>query len=201
MNITEVPSNGARGARRNVGGRPLAKRELKDKRKEVAFPETMLTALENIAIREDSDVNKIVRRACEHEVSRLPVLGDIPCGSPADVLDQWTEEYINVGDTLRTRVGDFLLRCYGDSMIGDGIEEGDLVQIRPQQTCDNNEIAAVMVNTPFGWQSTLKRVRFEVGSTVVKLQPMNPAHSAIEIDTKNEELRVCGVYKGLLRRR
>jgi SOS-response transcriptional repressor LexA len=182
-------------------GRPLVNRELKDRRKEVAFPDSLLTSLEQMAKMEATDVNKVVRRACEKEVNRLPVLGAIPCGSLADVFEEVFEEWVNVGDTLRVKQGDFLLRCFGDSMTGDHIEDGDLVQIRPQENCDNNEIAAVMVDTPFGWQATLKRVRYEVGSTVVTLQPMNAKHKPIRIDTTNEELRICGVFKGLVRRR
>jgi len=141
-----------------------------------------------------------VRRAVLREANRLPVLGRIPCGEPREVFEDMVEERVVVGDSLRTLPGDFLLRAYGDSMVGDGIESGDLVLIRPQQTCNPNEIAAVMVNSPMGWQSTLKRVQFELGSNMVTLCPMNPRYEPIIIEATEDTLRICGVYRGLIRR-
>jgi repressor LexA len=180
---------------------PQRSREIKGKRYQMSFTPSLWESLENLADSEPTDVAKIIDRACEKEVSRLPVLGNIPCGPLAEVQEQEIQEYANVGDLLKIRKGDFLLRAYGDSMTGDGIENGDLVLIRPQESCDNGQIAAVMVETPFGWQSTLKHVMFGTNSKKITLKPMNPAHEPIVIDVSKEELKVLGVFKGLVRQR
>lgn len=203
--LRKKPQSQSQGGRSSAAksGRPLSNQELKDRRKEIAFPESMFLALLELADREGTDVNKIVRRACENELNRLPVLGTIPCGALSELgaIEDYAEEWMPVGGLLKTRPGDYLLRCYGDSMTGDGIYEGDCVQIRPQDVCDNNDIAAVAVSTPFGWKSTLKRVLWSVDSPIVTLQPMNPGHDPIFIDTSREEVKICGVFKGLIRRR
>jgi len=174
-------------------------RPLKSKRYNMAFTEDLWESLENLADSEPTDVAKIIDRACEKEANRLPMLGSIPCGPLAELQEEEIQGYINVGDTLKFQKGDFLVKAVGDSMIGDGIEHGDLVQIRPQPTCDNNQIAAVMVETPWGWGATLKRVLFEEGSTEVTLKAMNPKQKAQKVDVSKNELKVIGVYKGLIR--
>lgn len=176
-------------------------RPIKSKRYNMAFTTSLWNELESIAGQDITDISKVIDRACEKEVARLPVLGDIPCGELRDLPDESIEEYANVGDLLKTREGDFLLRALGDSMIGDGIESGDLLLIRPQSVCNNNEIAAVMVDTPFGWRSTLKRVLFGKDNKKITLKPMNPKVDPKIIDISKEELRVIGVFKGLVRQR
>lgn len=176
-------------------------KETKQKRYGMNFRRELWANLEKLADSEPTDVAKIIDRACEKEVNRLPVLGNIPCGPLAEVQEEEIEGYANAGDLLKVREGDFFLRAFGDSMTGDGIETGDLVLIRPQPTCDNDEVAAVMVETPLGWQTTLKRVLFEDGSFVVTLKPMNPKHKPIKVDVSKEELKVIGIFKGLVRQR
>jgi repressor LexA len=63
-------------------------------------------------------------------IGGLPVLGSIPAGPLAEALAQ-PADFIDAGSLLPHRSGDFLLRVRGDSMIGDGIHDGDLVLLRP----------------------------------------------------------------------
>jgi repressor LexA len=89
------------------------------------------------------------------------------------------------------------LRVTGESMIGAGILDGDLVIIRRQTAVDDGEIAAVEVDG----EVTLKRWN---GPAVldgsVRLIPANPALRPIEIAAADgKDVRVLGKYVGLVR--
>jgi len=117
------------------------------------------------------------------------VLGRIAAGVPMDAIE-------NVETFDLTRVFDpqdhFLLRVQGDSMILDGINDGDLAIIRHAQTARNGQTVAAVVDDE---QATLKRYRQE-GDVVVlipaneRMQPMRYAAGRV---------RVCGVLTGLVR--
>jgi repressor LexA len=123
----------------------------------------------------------------------LPVLGSIPAGPLAEALAQ-PADFIEPGRLLPHRAGDFLLRVRGDSMIGDGIHDGDLVLLRPDVDVQPGEIAAV--HTGDSYESTLKHVHFEQEG--VRLRASNPAYPDLFI-AKGEWRGVAGVYRGLVR--
>ena len=123
----------------------------------------------------------------------LPVVGRIKAGHLQEALAE-PEEYADPAKLLPHRKGDFLLRVVGDSMIGDGICEGDLVLLRPGEEVRDGEIAAAYVGDAY--EATLKHVHFEKGK--VRLRASNPAYPDIVV--KKEEWRgVAGVYRGLVR--
>jgi repressor LexA len=123
----------------------------------------------------------------------LPLLGSIPAGPLQEALRQ-PAEILEVGQLLPYRPGDFLLRAAGDSMIGDGIFNGDLVLLRPDVEVQRGEIAAVHAGDDYG--ATLKHVFFEENH--VRLQAANPVYEDIFVPAA-EWRGVAGVYRGLVR--
>lgn len=109
---------------------------------------------------------------------RVPLLGVIACGVPI-LADENIESYIDVPAFVHA---DFALRCRGDSMINARIFDGDVVFIRKQETVDNGEIAAVLVEN----EATLKKVYFYPDR--VELRAENPTFKPIEYSgaDKNE---------------
>ena len=99
---------------------------------------------------------------------RLPVLGEIACGQPIFANEEKTE-YIEADPSLRA---DFCLRAKGDSMIGARILDGDLVFIRKQDTVENGEIAAVVIEDT----ATLKRVYYYPEEGTLSLHAENPLY-------------------------
>ena len=87
-------------------------------------------------------------------VRRFPVLGTIACGQPI-LAEENIEETVYADADLHA---DFCLRCQGDSMINARIFDGDMVFLRAQNTVENGEIAAVLVDD-LETKATLKRVR------------------------------------------
>jgi repressor LexA len=89
----------------------------------------------------------------------LPLLGSITAGPLEEVISSPDCETVEVGALLNHRPGDFLLRIKGDSMVGDGILDGDLVLLRPKIEVKQGEIAAVIARgTGADCDATLKRV-------------------------------------------
>lgn len=130
----------------------------------------------------------------------IPVLGKIPAG-PMLVADSTISEWIDVGTALRTQPGDFFLPVQGDSMIGDGILDGDRVLIRPNLMIGNGQIAAVadiQDEVKSEHLATLKRVYHEPGQKTVRLKASNPKYEDLILPA--QRVRIVGAYCGLFRR-
>ena len=100
-------------------------------------------------------------------LQRLPMLGNIAAGKPIFASE---EHEFMVETTIRA---DFCLTVRGDSMIGAGILDGDVVMIRKQPIVRNGEIAAVLIDD----EATLKR--FYQTDGLVSLISENPAYPPI----------------------
>ncbi len=100
------------------------------------------------------------------EMYKIPLLGSIACGAPI-LAEEHIEEYIDIPKHVRA---DFALTCKGDSMINARIFDGDVVYIRQQETVENGEIAAVLIDN----EATLKRIR--LFDDHISLEPENPQY-------------------------
>ena len=98
--------------------------------------------------------------------SNIPLLGDIACGEPI-LASEEHERFVEAGGAGRV---DYCLRAHGNSMSGARIHDGDLVFIRRQESVDNGEIAAVIIND----EATLKRVYYYPDEEKLILLPENP---------------------------
>ena len=125
------------------------------------------------------------------ETYQVPRVGSIACGTPT-LAEQNIEGYDNVPVDVRW---DFTLVCKGDSMVGAGIEDGDLVYIREQPEVENGEIAAVMVGEE---DATLKRFK-QVGDTVL-LIPENSSYEPLVFSKEQiANIRIIGKAVGFTR--
>ena len=84
----------------------------------------------------------------------------------------------------------FLLRVRGDSMIDDGIHSGDYVVVRRQETAENGEIIAALVD---GGEATVKRIYREQDR--IRLQPANSSMAPIYADDVVVLGRIVGVFR------
>ena len=121
----------------------------------------------------------------------IPMAGTIAAGMPIDALQ--TDEYLDV-DSQYAESGCFALKIKGDSMIEDGIYDGDYVICKPQPSPRNGEI---VVATLEDGSATLKRFFKENGR--YRLQPANANMDPIFIDASHQ-LEVQGVVVALFRK-
>ena len=130
------------------------------------------------------------REAPPAGVRELPLFGTIAAGRPIDVYTG--SETITVPERLTGRGENFVLKVRGDSMIDDGILDGDFVIITRREQAANGEMVVANVNG----EVTLKRFYHE--GERVRLQPansmMNPIYAAAR------DVAVQGVVVGLMRR-
>ncbi|MDQ7841169.1 MAG: transcriptional repressor LexA [bacterium] len=123
------------------------------------------------------------------EAVHLPLIGRVSAGMPV-LAEQHVEDMIPIP---RSFVGwndeSFLLTVRGDSMIGAGIFDGDLVIVRCQATASSGDIVVALQ----GEEATVKRLAVEDGGPYLRSE--NPAYAPIR-----GEFEILGKVVGLLRR-
>ncbi len=128
-------------------------------------------------------VTPFIRASRSSETRPVGVVGSISCGLPTDA-EARLEQYVNLPAMIADSDHMYLLYAAGDSMIGAGIDDGDIVLVRRQETANDGEIVVAWVE---GEGNTLKRLRHD-GDQVI-LHPENPKLSDIPV----EDLKVQGV--------
>lgn len=96
----------------------------------------------------------------------VPVVGRVPAGEPLMAIEN-IERILLLDQMLTRGEGCFALRVIGDSMVEDGILEGDYVLVRPQPTANNGEVVVALVEG----EATVKRFYRETDR--IRLQPAN----------------------------
>ena len=126
----------------------------------------------------------------------IPLLGRIAAGNPIEAIET-TDETITIEQGLFGKDDNlFALTIRGDSMIEDGILDGDVIFVAPQRHASNGTIVAVMLDG----EATCKRIFFE--NDRVRLQPANATLDPIFVlrdDFEDAQIlgRVTGVFRTL----
>lgn len=123
----------------------------------------------------------------------VPLVGRIAAGAPA-LAEEDIEEVIAVPEGFADDREHFALRVSGDSMIGAGIMDGDLVVVRRQAQASEGDIVAALLPGPAEEEATIKRFHRENGR--IMLVPENPALEPIEMT----EGRILGKVTAVLRK-
>ena len=119
------------------------------------------------------------------KLKRIPMLGRIACGEPI-YAEEERESYVEAGTNIQA---DFCLRAAGDSMTGARIYDGDIVFIRAQDSVDNGEVAAVIIND----EATLKRVFYDPEKQKLVLQAENPKYAPlVYVGDELADVRILG---------
>lgn len=122
------------------------------------------------------------------DCSPIPVLGQITAGQPILATQNFEDVYYMPNNLFRGN-DLFMLKVRGNSMIDAGIFDGDMVIIKRQDTANNGEIVAALIED----SATIKRFYKENGR--FRLQPENPTMSAMYFD----DLSIIGKVIGLIR--
>ncbi|MHB8765160.1 MAG: transcriptional repressor LexA [Deferrisomatales bacterium] len=125
------------------------------------------------------------------EAHELPLVGCVAAGRPIEAVE--THDALAVPPWMVTGGDSFVLRVKGDSMVGDGILDGDYVVVRRQATAANGQTVVALVEG----EATVKR--WYARGDRVELRPANPAVESLWVDA-SRELRIEGVVTGVLRR-
>jgi repressor LexA len=121
---------------------------------------------------------------------RVPLLGRVAAGTPIEAVQ--VDESIVIPEEMLGGGETYALRVQGDSMIDDGIHDGDVVVVERRSTADDGATVVAVVNGA----ATIKRLRRQRGR--IQLLPANPAVAPIVAHPDDVEIR--GVVVALLRR-
>lgn len=120
---------------------------------------------------------------------QLPLAGLVSAGKPIEAVE--TPDTIEVPPSMAGD-GNFVLCIKGDSMIGDGILDGDYVIVRKQETALSDQTVVALIDN----EATVKRLHLR-GDTV-ELHPANPFMEPIIVEG-NETFRILGIVVGVIR--
>ncbi|HYA38639.1 MAG TPA: transcriptional repressor LexA [Candidatus Methylomirabilis sp.] len=120
----------------------------------------------------------------------LPLLGRIAAGRPIEAVPG--EDEIDLSEFF-VNGNRFVLRVQGDSMIEDGILDGDMVVVEKREAAENGEIIVAIID---GIEATLKRLQNNRDGTVT-LRPANSQMPPMRYPAAR--VRIQGVVVGQFR--
>ncbi|WP_421549078.1 transcriptional repressor LexA [Pseudomonas sp. QD4] len=134
---------------------------------------------------------RLLDQPARAELLDIPVLGRVAAGRPMGA-DAEVHSRLLLDPGMFSRTPDYLLRVQGDSMIEDGILDGDLVAVHREAEARNGQIVVARLDG----EVTIKR--FQRTAEGVRLLPRNPAYEPILV-RDDQDLAIEGVFCGLVR--
>jgi len=123
----------------------------------------------------------------------LPLVGRVAAGAPI-LSEGHIEARYTIDPHLFRPRPHYLLRVQGDSMIGVGIRDDDLIAVHRTPTALDGQIVVARIDD----EITVKRLRY--GDGRLRLLAENPAYAAIEVDATHHDFAIEGLYVGVIRR-
>ena len=121
----------------------------------------------------------------------LPMLGYVAAGRPIEAIE--SADTFTVPEQFVRRGRTFVLRVRGDSMIEDGICDGDYIVVEERTSPENGETVVALING----EATVKRFHRDKGGRV-RLRPANAALQPILV--KDKDLSIRGVVVAVMRK-
>ena len=117
------------------------------------------------------DIKKLLhskdKETSSEGIRKVPMLGKIAAGTPIEAISNY-DEYIDVSKNYLLSEDSFALTVEGDSMIDEGIFDGDTVVISKINSINNGDIVVALIDKE---EATLKKFRKKGDS--IALEPAN----------------------------
>ncbi|MFO8088666.1 MAG: transcriptional repressor LexA [Desulfatiglandaceae bacterium] len=130
-----------------------------------------------------------VLRPMESRRFECPLLGKVAAGKPIEAVEDIRA--VEVPPAMTDRGEHFVLRVEGDSMIEDGILDGDYIVVRKQSVAENGETVVALVHN----EATVKR--YYRREDQVELRPAHEGMKSIIV--RDDSLHIEGKVVGVLR--
>jgi repressor LexA len=134
---------------------------------------------------------EVISRKRKASAVELPLLGSVAAGRPIEALE--TGDTFTVPEEFVRRQNTFVLRVKGNSMIEDGIWDGDYVVVEERPSAENGETVVALVNG----EATVKKFYRDKGGKI-RLMPAN--ESMVPIIAKEKDVEVRGVVVAVMRK-
>ena len=138
------------------------------------------------------NTNKIEENNNSQKLSTLPMLGKIAAGTPIEAI-QGDNEMVDVPKEMLSIGESYALTVEGDSMINEGIHNGDTVIIKKTNLAENGDIVVALIDDH---EATLKRLRKKGQS--IALESANPLYETKILSA--HRVKIQGKLVGLLRK-
>lgn len=132
--------------------------------------------------------------AMRQESHGLPIVGRVAAGQPI-LAQENVEAYLDMDEVFSSTGGRFLLRVAGDSMVDDGILDGDLVLVEPCKEIENGSIGVVLVDD----DATVKRVYKQKYRIALKPANKKSRYKTMYFKAFDNDIRMVGKVVGCLR--
>ena len=129
--------------------------------------------------------------ANDDNVLRLPILGRVAAGLPIGA-DIRSDDFVVLDKVFFSPAPDYLLKVQGDSMIDEGIFDGDLIGVHRTRDARSGQIVVARVDDAI----TVKLLK--IGKDRIRLLPRNPDYAPIEV-LPDQDFAIEGLYCGLVR--
>ena len=143
----------------------------------------------SIALTHEIDSIDAFGSAAFDNMISLPLVGRVAAGEPI-LAEQNIEETLTLPTEITGENASFILTVHGDSMVDVGINDGDYIVVKQQQTAHNGEIIVALIDDG----ATVKRFYKEDG--YIRLQPENTTMDPIIVD----DCAIVGKVTAVLRR-
>jgi len=124
-------------------------------------------------------------------IEGIPLVGRVAAGEPI-LAEQNIEGFIDLKKLFNPSDGSFLLKVVGDSMVDEGIMDGDYVMVKPGSTIENGQIGVVLLDD----EATVKRIY--VQKDKIALKPANQAagYKTRYVKRGDKNIRIIGKVTG-----
>ena len=134
---------------------------------------------------------EVVTRRRKARAVELPLLGLVAAGQPIEAVEN--NDTIEVPESFVRRRNTYALRVVGDSMIDEGILDGDHIVVEERPEPSNGEMVVASIDG----EATVKRF-YRESRTAVRLEPANPRYKPIVV--RDRDLQIRGVVVAVLRK-
>ena len=144
---------------------------------------------EGLIVRDWNARRGVRARLPEGHGFELPLAGTVAAGRPIEAVP--VADILEVPSSMAGE-GNFALRVKGDSMVGDGILDGDYVVVRRQDRAESGQTVVALIDN----EATVKR--FHRKPDRIELHPANAAMKPIVVG-EAQEFSILGVVVGVIR--
>lgn len=131
----------------------------------------------------------------EKPLNKIPLYSELCCGTGLFVDDQ-IEDYIVIPDKMTKKGHEYFANfASGDSMIGKGIKDGDIIIFEKTNILENGDIGSFCIDDG----NCVCKIFRRLPNGMIILESANDKYDPIPVDVTNECFRIIGKYVGMIR--
>lgn len=125
----------------------------------------------------------------------IPIIGRVAAGEPI-LAEENIEGYADPKELFGQSKNTFILKVVGDSMVDEGIMDGDYVVVEPTQKIENGQIGVVLLDD----EATVKKVYVQRGRIALKSANRAAGYKTRYVRRTDKDIRIIGKVTGCFRK-